>query len=77
MWAEPLAYSGELVALHRGRIGITSSCFVDDANIRVPGARVAVGGSGMLVYTTNNLYTIAVVERFAPDTGVLYISMGV
>jgi hypothetical protein len=77
MWAEPVAYSGELVALHHGRIGITASCFVNEADIRVPGARVAVGASGLLVHTTNNSYAIGIVERYAPDTGVLYISMGV
>jgi hypothetical protein len=77
MWAEPLVYSGELVALHRGRIGLTANCFVNEADIRVPGARVAVGTSGLLTHTTNNSYAIGVVERYAPDTGVLYIAMGV
>lgn len=77
MWLEPLTYSGELVALHAGRLGITSSCFVDEPDIRVPGALIAVGASGQLVHTTNNSYAIAIVERYAPDTNVLYISMGV
>jgi hypothetical protein len=77
MWAEPLVYSGELVALHNGRIGLTVNCFVDDANIRVPGNMIAVGTSGKLVYTNNNTHAIGIVERYAPDTGVLYISMGV
>lgn len=75
MWAEPVAYSGELVALHHGRIGVTANCFVDSANIRTPGARVAVGASGLLTYTSTDSHTIATVERYAPDTGVLYISM--
>lgn len=75
MWAEPVAYSGELVALHQGRIGVTANCFVDSSNIRTPGARVAVGTSGLLTYTSTDSHTIAIVERYAPDTGVLYISM--
>jgi len=75
MWKEPLIVSGELVAMHRGKIGITSGCFVDSANIKVPGARVAVGASGLLTYTTNNSYTIATVERYQPDTEMLYIIM--
>jgi hypothetical protein len=77
MWAEPLVYSGELVALHRGRIGLTANCFVDEANIRVPGNMIAVGTSGKLTYTNSGTHAIGIVERYAADTGVLYITMGV
>jgi hypothetical protein len=75
MWREPSAYSGELVALHRGKIGITDGCFVNSADIRIPGARVAVGASGLITYTTNDSYAIATVERYQPDTNMLYIIM--
>lgn len=75
MWKEPQMVSGELVALHQGKIGITTGCFVDSANIKVPGARVAVGASGLLTYTTTDSHTIATVERYQPDTEMLYIIM--
>jgi hypothetical protein len=75
MWKEPLAYSGELVALHHGKIGVTTGCFVDSADIRVPGSKVAVGASGLLTHTNNDNHAFATVERYQPDTGILYIMM--
>lgn len=75
MWREPLIYSGELVALHNGKIGVTANCFISSADIKVPGAGVAVGVSGMLTYTTNDSYKIGTVDRYQPDTDMLYIIM--
>jgi hypothetical protein len=75
MWREPVMYSGELVALHQGKIGVTSGCFISSADIKVPGAGVAVGASGLLTYTTNDSYKIATVDRYQPDTDMLYIIM--
>ena len=75
MWREPLIYSGELVALHHGKIGVTANCFISSADIKVPGAGVAVGASGMLTYSTNDSHKIGIVDRYQPDTDMLYIIM--
>lgn len=75
MWREPLIYSGELVALHHGKIGVTANCFTSSADIKVPGAGVAVGASGMLTYSTNDSHLIGIVDRYQPDTDMLYIIM--
>jgi len=75
MWLEPPIYSGELVALHRGKIGITSGCFVDSSNIRVPGAMVAVGASGMFTYTSTANHAVGIVDSYQSATGTLYIEL--
>jgi len=72
-WREPTVLSGELVALHHGRIGITENCFFDDANIRIPGSKIKVAATGKFAYTTDNAITIGEVERFDDLTGTLYI----
>lgn len=71
-WKEPAAYSGELVALHHGKIGITTGCFVDEADIRIPGNKIKVGASGMFAYTSSS-HTIGEVDRYDALTGILYI----
>ncbi len=73
MWLEPAAYSGELVALHRGKIGITAGCFVDSADIKVPGAMIAVGASGMFTHTNTANHCVGIVDSYQAATGVLYI----
>jgi hypothetical protein len=72
-WKEPSIYSGELVALHWGRVGITSSCFTNEADIRVPGNKVKVGTSGLFIHANNGTNACGEVERYDADNGVLYI----
>jgi hypothetical protein len=71
-WKEPLAYSGELVALHWGKIGITSGCFVASADIKVPGNKVKVAASGLFEYTASN-YVVGEVDRYDAMTDTLYL----
>lgn len=75
MWKQPTVPSGELVALHRGKLGVTSGAFIDTANIRIPGNMVRVGASGLLEYTATASEHIAVVDRYDPDNGVLFVDM--
>lgn len=76
MWREPTILSGELVALHRGVIGLTSGAFHDSAAIKVQGAWVRVGASGMAQVTTTASEVIATVRHYEASTGVLYIDFG-
>lgn len=56
MMQEPTLYSGWMVTLHRGgAYTLTENCFVDSADIRVPGAGVKVGANGKFVYATTNV----------------------
>lgn len=71
-WREPSVYSGELVALHWGKIGITSGCFVDSADIKIPGNKVKVAGSGLFEYTAST-YIVGEVDRYDPMTQTLYL----
>ena len=71
-WKEPSAYSGELVALHWGKIGITSGCYVDSSNIKIPGNKVKVAGSGLFEYTAST-YIVGEVDRYDAITGTLYL----
>lgn len=71
-WKEPVAYSGELVALHLGKIGITTNCFVNSADIKVPGNKIKVSASGKFEYTASN-YVVGEVDRYDPQTEILYI----
>ena len=71
-WKEPSAYSGELVALHWGKIGITSGCFVSSANIKIPGNKVKVAGSGLFEYTAST-YIVGEVDRYDAVTDTLYL----
>lgn len=71
-WKEPLAYSGELVGLHLGKIGITTGCFVDSADIKVPGNKIKVAASGKFEYTAST-YIVGEVDRYDPQTQILYI----
>jgi hypothetical protein len=75
MWKQPTVPSGELVALHNGKIGVTAGAFIDVANIRIPGNMVRVGASGLLEYTATASEHFAVVDRYDPDNGVLYVDM--
>jgi hypothetical protein len=77
MWREPTVTSGELVALHRGVIGLTSGAFHDSAAIKVQGAWVRVGASGMAQVTTTASEVIAAVRHYDAANGVLYISFEV
>lgn len=72
-WKEPSVYSGELVALHHGKIGITSGCFVSSADIQVPGNNIGVGVSGLFEYTNNQSHVVGEVDRYDAQTGILYI----
>jgi len=71
-WKEPSAYSGELIALHWGKIGITTGCFVDSANIKIPGNKVKVAGSGLFEYTAST-YIVGEVDRYDAVTDTLYL----
>lgn len=71
-WREPMVYSGELVALHHGKIGITSSCFTDSADIRVPGNKIKVAASGIFEYTSGT-HACGEIDRYDGQTGTLYI----
>lgn len=71
-WKEPSVYSGELVALHHGKIGITTGCFVDTADIRVPGNLIKVAASGLFDYTSSS-HAVGEVDRYDAQTGILYI----
>lgn len=71
-WKEPSMYSGELVALHSGKIGITTGCFVDSANIKIPGNKIKVAGSGLFEYTAST-YIVGEVDRYDAMTETLYI----
>lgn len=71
-WKEPSTYSGELIALHHGKIGITSGCFVSSANIQVPGSKIKVAASGLFEYTSGT-YAVGEVDRYDAQTETLYI----
>jgi len=71
-WKEPAAYSGELVALHWGKIGITSGCFVSSADIKIPGNKVKVAGSGLFEYTASS-NIVGEVDRYDAVTETLYL----
>lgn len=71
-WKEPSAYSGELVALHWGKVGITSGCFVDSANIKIPGNKVKVAGSGLFEYTAST-NIVGEIDRYDAMTETLYL----
>jgi hypothetical protein len=71
-WREPHIFSGELVGLHHGKIGITSGCFIASADIRVPGNKVKVAASGLFEYTAST-YAIGEIDRYDAQTDTLYI----
>jgi hypothetical protein len=71
-WKEPSVFSGELVGLHHGKIGITSGCFISSANIQVPGNKIKVAASGLFEYTSGT-YAVGEVDRYDAQTGTLYI----
>lgn len=71
-WKEPSVYSGELVALHWGKIGITSGCFTSSADIKVPGNKIKVAASGLFTYTSG-ANAVGEVDRYDATTGTLYI----
>jgi hypothetical protein len=71
-WREPMVYSGELVALHHGKIGITNNCFIDEADIRIPGKKIKVGASGMFQHTVSS-NIVGEIDRYDDQTGTLYI----
>ncbi len=75
MWKEPTVYSGELVALHSGRVGLTAGAFIDSAAIKVPGSWVRVGASGMLQTTSTAAEVVGVVETYDAYNGVLYVTL--
>lgn len=77
MWNAPSVYSGELVALHAGRVGIQDGAFHDSAAIRVPGSWVRVGASGMWQTTSTQAEVVGYVERYDVDNGVLYVTLNV
>lgn len=71
-WREPAVFSGELVALHHGKIGITSNCFTNSADIRIPGNKIKVAASGLFEYTSSS-HAVGEVDRYDAQTGTLYI----
>lgn len=73
-WKEPLAYSGELVALHHGKIGITTGCFVSSDNIKIPGNKIKVAANGQFEYTAST-YVVGEIDRFDAMTETLYITL--
>lgn len=77
MWKEPTVYSGELVALHRGVIGLTAGAFHDSAGIKVPGAMFRVGASGMWQVTATASEAVGIVRAYDSYNGVLYVDFNV
>lgn len=75
MWKEPTVLSGELVALHKGKIGLTSGAFIDSAGIKVPGSWVRVGVSGLFQTTSTASEAVGHVEKYDAANGVLYVSI--
>lgn len=75
MWREPTVLSGELVALHRGRVGLTAGAFHDSAGIKFPGAKIRVGASGMFQETATAAEVVGTVERYDSFNGVLYVEI--
>lgn len=71
-WKEPSAFSGELVGLHWGKIGITTGCFVNSADIKIPGNKIKVAASGMFAYTSS-ANAVGEVDRYDALTETLYI----
>jgi hypothetical protein len=58
--------------MHWGKIGITSGCFVSSADIKIPGNRIKVAGSGLFEYTASTSI-VGEVDRYDATTDTLYI----
>ena len=71
-WKEPSAFSGELIALHWGKIGITTGCFVNSADIKIPGNKIKVAASGLFEYTSS-ANAVGEIDRYDDMTETLYI----
>lgn len=72
----PTIPSGFLVNLHRGGIyTVPSDCFVDSADIKVPGNRIEVGSDGKWQRATVAANAVGEVVEYRADTGELIFEL--
>lgn len=72
----PTLTSGELGQGHRGgTYAVPSGAFIDSVGIKVPGALVRVGVSGMWQVTTNEAEAVGIVEEYQTLNGHLYFTL--
>lgn len=74
MLEEPTVYSGYIVQLHKGgAYAVTANCFVDSADIKVPGALIKVGTDGKWEYTADASVAVGYVREYNLRFNRLYI----
>lgn len=74
LW-NPTIVSGELAQAHRGgTYAVLSGTYVDSADIKVPGNKIAVAADGQWTYTSG-ANAVGFVEEFDADRTVLYITL--
>lgn len=74
LW-NPTLNSGELAQAHRGgTYAVPSGAFVDSADIRVPGNKIAVGANGQWTYTSG-ANAVGYVEEYNDTNSVLIFTL--